>query len=417
MTNLDSDNMTSESNIQTETSEMDNQLLASRNQLKESHERLIGVSKYCETEYINHKDDAMLAKNQLEKTKQYTTQSLASVAYQINTLATTFLSILQMQTAQLNMLETSINQVSQKVDLYQEKVARRDIGKLANKKTTTRNVCVRKIFQNELKNSNQAGNSLVDLNTRPHRYIRRGIDFNDFDGAGSGSYIKMKSMRLQQQNNRMSSGQNHSGIGSNSRSSIGQNMMPGNFSSQRSSGHPSGNFEGTSSNMSGLGAFPANRQHSSSGSSSNQMPLQYGTLGRNVKVPDVGPGRIVSGPGIGRKLETIPSPPGMPAENLPGPPVPVMTQNSVIMAPQNLPSPNLANIPPPQVQQVPNWPPANCLDTVKAIYDYTPDQEDELPLDEGDVIYVIVKNEDGWWEGYKTPELSGLFPSNYVESM
>ena len=49
-------------------------------------------------------------------------------------LATTFLQILEMQTAQLNQLETSINKVCQKVDLYQEKVARREMGKLANSK-------------------------------------------------------------------------------------------------------------------------------------------------------------------------------------------------------------------------------------------------------------------------------------------
>ena len=39
-----------------------------------------------------------------------------------------------------------------------------------------------------------------------------------------------------------------------------------------------------------------------------------------------------------------------------------------------------------------------------------------MTLKEGDIIYVVVKNEDGWWEGYKSEKVSGLFPSNYVKA-
>ena len=48
-----------------------------------------------------------------------------------------------------------------------------------------------------------------------------------------------------------------------------------------------------------------------------------------------------------------------------------------------------------------------------AIYDYEKLREDELELHEGDVIYVIKKNEDGWFEGIKDG-VQGLFPGNYV---
>ncbi len=51
-----------------------------------------------------------------------------------------------------------------------------------------------------------------------------------------------------------------------------------------------------------------------------------------------------------------------------------------------------------------------------AIYDYTADKEDELSFQEGAIIYVIKKNEDGWFEGVMNAT-TGLFPGNYVESI
>jgi len=49
----------------------------------------------------------------LEDTKNYTTQSLASVAYQINMLATNFLHLLDLQTVQISDMESNINHLSQ----------------------------------------------------------------------------------------------------------------------------------------------------------------------------------------------------------------------------------------------------------------------------------------------------------------
>lgn len=53
---------------------------------------------------------------------------------------------------------------------------------------------------------------------------------------------------------------------------------------------------------------------------------------------------------------------------------------------------------------------------VVAIYDYTADKEDELSFQEGAIIYVVKKNEDGWFEGVMN-STTGLFPGNYVESV
>lgn len=56
------------------------------------------------------------------------------------------------------------------------------------------------------------------------------------------------------------------------------------------------------------------------------------------------------------------------------------------------------------------------LSPVVAIYDYTRDKEDELSFQEGAIIYVIKKNDDGWFEGVMNGT-TGLFPGNYVESI
>lgn len=53
---------------------------------------------------------------------------------------------------------------------------------------------------------------------------------------------------------------------------------------------------------------------------------------------------------------------------------------------------------------------------VVAIYDYTRDKDDELTFIEGAIIYVIKKNDDGWFEGVCNG-VTGLFPGNYVESI
>jgi len=51
----------------------------------------------------------------LEETKNYTTQSLASVAYQINTLASNMLHMLDIQASQLANMDSAINNISQVV--------------------------------------------------------------------------------------------------------------------------------------------------------------------------------------------------------------------------------------------------------------------------------------------------------------
>ncbi|XP_014205397.1 abl interactor 2-like [Copidosoma floridanum] len=68
----------------------------------------------------------------------------------------------------------------------------------------------------------------------------------------------------------------------------------------------------------------------------------------------------------------------------------------------------------PEEEDLPGWVPKNYIEKVIAIYDYYADKEDELSFQESSVIYVLKKNDDGWWEGVMDG-ITGLFPGNYVE--
>ncbi|XP_074971001.1 SH3 domain-containing protein 21 [Phalacrocorax aristotelis] len=52
----------------------------------------------------------------------------------------------------------------------------------------------------------------------------------------------------------------------------------------------------------------------------------------------------------------------------------------------------------------------------RALFDYTPELPDELPLRRGDVVQVLSKRTEveGWWDG-QCRHWRGLFPSNFVE--
>jgi len=54
----------------------------------------------------------------------------------------------------------------------------------------------------------------------------------------------------------------------------------------------------------------------------------------------------------------------------------------------------------------------------RAIYKYRPQNSDELELQEGDIVYVLEKCDDGWYVGTsKRTGYFGTFPGNYVESI
>ncbi|XP_026873671.2 ABI family, member 3a isoform X5 [Electrophorus electricus] len=98
---------------------------SARKALLDNYDNLSNVAKYCEDNYFQAGSDSSKA---LEETKAFTTQSLASVAYQISSLATNVLRLLEAQTSQLRRIESSVHLIGLTVDMHREKVARREIG-------------------------------------------------------------------------------------------------------------------------------------------------------------------------------------------------------------------------------------------------------------------------------------------------
>jgi len=54
------------------------------------------------------------------------------------------------------------------------------------------------------------------------------------------------------------------------------------------------------------------------------------------------------------------------------------------------------------------------VERAKVTFDYEPENDDELKLTVGDILTVIKKEEEGWWEGDLNGK-TGMFPSNFVE--
>uniref|UniRef100_A0A914GZU7 Splicing factor 3B subunit 6 n=1 Tax=Globodera rostochiensis TaxID=31243 RepID=A0A914GZU7_GLORO len=66
------------------------------------------------------------------------------------------------------------------------------------------------------------------------------------------------------------------------------------------------------------------------------------------------------------------------------------------------------------VGELPNWIPLHYIEKAVVLYDYDSRNSDELHLYQGALVYVLRKNEDGWFEGVMDG-ITGLFPGNYVQ--
>uniref|UniRef100_A0A8C4ZS39 Abl-interactor 1a n=1 Tax=Gadus morhua TaxID=8049 RepID=A0A8C4ZS39_GADMO len=467
---------------------LEEEIPAGKRALVESYQNLTRVADYCENNYVQAQDKHKA----LEETKAYTTQSLASVAYQINALANNVLQLLDIQASQLRRMESSINHISQTVDIHKEKVARREIGILTTNKNTAR---THKI--------------IAPANIeRPVRYIRKPIDYNVLDDVGhgvkqhgnnqpirGGGTLSRTNPPTQKPPSPPMAGRGTLGRNASYKTlepvkppTVPNDYMtsPARLSHQNSPGRTasvnqrqrthSGSSGGSSSRENsgsslpiavptpsipnsgpavipgpGLGPVPMSQfgtisrqisRHNSSTSSSVSMVSATGTYRRQMaqmqqqQMPHINGGTPVS---------IAPPPPPMPQLT---PQIPLTgfvarMQESIADSPTPPPPPPPDSMalfddsppppPPPPVDYEeeeaavvhysdpyadgdPNWAPKNYIEKVVAIYDYSKDKDDELSFMEGAIIYIIKKNDDGWYEGV-SGSVTGLFPGNYVESI
>ncbi|KAM5325286.1 abl interactor 2 isoform 12-T12 [Glossophaga mutica] len=391
---------------------LEEEIPGGRRALFDSYTNLERVADYCENNYIQSADK----QRALEETKAYTTQSLASVAYLINTLANNVLQMLDIQASQLRRMESSINHISQTVDIHKEKVARREIGILTTNKNTSR---THKII------------APANLE-RPVRYIRKPIDYTILDDIGHGVKWLLR-FKVSTQNMKM---------GGLPRTTPPTQKPPsppmsgkGTLGSSGSSGgsHPSSRSSSRENSGSGSVGVPIAVPTPSPPSVFPGHPVQFYSMNRPASrhtPPTVGgslpyrrPPSITSQTSLQNQMNGGPFYSQNPVSDTPPPPPPV-EEPVFDESPPPPPPPEdyeeeeaaVVEYSDPYAEEDPPWAPRSYLEKVVAIYDYTKDKEDELSFQEGAIIYVIKKNDDGWYEGVMNG-VTGLFPGNYVESI
>ncbi|XP_054621235.1 abl interactor 1a isoform X12 [Dunckerocampus dactyliophorus] len=463
---------------------LDEEIPAGKSALVESYQNLTRVADYCENNYVQAQDK----RKALEETKAYTTQSLASVAYQINALANNVLQLLDIQASQLRRMESSINHISQTVDIHKEKVARREIGILTTNKNTSR---THKI--------------IAPANMeRPVRYIRKPIDYTVLDDVGHGvKHGNNQSIRGGTLSRTNPPTQKPPSPPMSGRGTLGRNTSyktlepvkpptvpndymtsparlgnqhgaqhsPGRTASlnqrQRThSGSSGGSGSRENSGSSGIGipiavptpSIPNPGSTVAPGPGLGPAPMsQFGTISRQISRhnPANSSVSMVSATGTYRRAPSVTSQFSLQQQqqlqlqqqqqqpHINGG-TPAYSQNSIADTPTPPPPPPPDDMPmfdespppppPPPVDYEeeedaavvhyndpyadgdPQWAPKNYIEKVVAIYDYSKDKEDELSFMEGAIIYVVKKNDDGWFEGVSNG-VTGLFPGNYVESI
>ncbi|KAM8823562.1 abl interactor 1a isoform 8-T8 [Spinachia spinachia] len=377
---------------------LEEEIPAGKRALVESYQNLTRVADYCENNYVQAQDK----RKALEETKAYTTQSLASVAYQINALANNVLQLLDIQASQLRRMESSINHISQTVDIHKEKVARREIGILTTNKNTAR---THKI--------------IAPANMeRPVRYIRKPVDYNVLDDVGHG--VKQlgnnQSVRGGTLSRTNPPTQKPPSPPMSGRGTIGRNTSYKTLEPVKPPTVPNDYMTSPArlgaQHSPGRTASLSQRQRTHSGSSGGSSSRENsGSSG--IGIPIAVPTPSIPNPGPVADAPTPPPPP--PPDEIPmfddspppppPPPVDYEEEDAAVVQYSD-----------PYADGDPQWAPKSYVEKVVAIYDYSRDKDDELSFMEGAIIYVIKKNDDGWYEGV-SGSVTGLFPGNYVESI
>ncbi|XP_061861065.1 abl interactor 2 isoform X7 [Colius striatus] len=375
---------------------LEEEIPGGRRALFDSYTNLERVAEYCETNYIQSADK----QRALEETKAYTTQSLASVAYLINTLANNVLQMLDIQASQLRRMESSINHISQ-VSTQNMKM-----GGLPRTTPPTQ----------KPPSPPMSGKGTIGRHS-PYRTlepVRPPVVPNDYVPSPTRNMAPSQQSPVR---------------------TASVNQRNRTYSSSGSSGgsHPSSRSSSRENSGSGSVGVPIAVPTPSPPSVYPGHPVQFYSMNRPASrhtPPTIGgslpyrrPPSITSQTSLQSQMNGGPFYNQNPVSDTPPPPPPV-DETVFDESPPPPPPPEdyeeeeaaVVEYSDPYAEEDPPWAPRTYLEKVVAIYDYTKDKEDELSFQEGAIIYVIKKNDDGWYEGVMNG-VTGLFPGNYVESI
>ncbi|NP_001362665.1 abl interactor 2 isoform mmm [Homo sapiens] len=387
---------------------LEEEIPGGRRALFDSYTNLERVADYCENNYIQSADK----QRALEETKAYTTQSLASVAYLINTLANNVLQMLDIQASQLRRMESSINHISQ-VSTQNMKM-----GGLPRTTPPTQ---------------------------KPPSPPMSGKGTLGSSGSSGGSHPSSRS------SSRENSGSGSVGVPiavptpsppsvfPAPAGSAGTPPLPATSASAPAPLVPATVPSSTAPDAAAGGAqtladgFTSPTPPVVSSTPPTGHPVQFYSMNRPASrhtPPTIGgslpyrrPPSITSQTSLQNQMNGGPFYSQNPVSDTPPPPPPV-EEPVFDESPPPPPPPEdyeeeeaaVVEYSDPYAEEDPPWAPRSYLEKVVAIYDYTKDKEDELSFQEGAIIYVIKKNDDGWYEGVMNG-VTGLFPGNYVESI
>ncbi|EJD75632.1 abl-interactor 1, variant [Loa loa] len=352
-----------------------------------------------------------------DETRRYVVQSLASVAYQVNTLAYALLHALDLQTNKISNMASQVHNVGEIIAIHKEKVARREIGLLTINKCAQRK---HKVIA-------------VGVQEPLQRYQRTPIDYSVLDNLGHG--VKTPELANRSLVTRVASTPSHGNTSAHypvfpnfeqllpkanitatlSRSSTTRGdhyrtpqvattpiIDPQRFSSVT---HGSQNYNGIS-NTSNYGTISRKRD------SQQSVPLPPPQLASVAQY------RLSA-----NSLDGLPPPPiSVMMDNEPLPPPPMQaTMTPIYESALSKNHPTSTNDRSPFLLESPfdrsyDWIPKVYIEKAVALYDYEAEKPDELTLRENCIVYVLRKNEDGWYEGVLNG-CTGLFPGNYVETI
>ncbi|NXI74278.1 ABI3 protein, partial [Anseranas semipalmata] len=360
---------------------------AARQVLRDNHCNLHRVADYCESNYMQASDK----QKALEETMVFSTQSLASVAYQVSSLATTFLQLLDLQVAELQKVEANISCMAQRVDMHKEKVSRREIGLLT----------VSKRFPSHQKIMCPPSTPCLEP------YYRKPLNFSILDDIGHG--IKDHSTQLSRTGTLARKGiksatQSAGTLGRSTR--IPEPIQPPVV--------PEGKLSA---------ALPTSSLTSVSSTGA------LGATGEGITAPPVLPSLPAP---IPLAAVTVPPLPPLPRDLLPPPLgdlamplleelalppldiIPPVSDDLEPAPPLTLPDFEEFTLPLPPAVEEPPWVPVSYLEKVVTLYPYAQQKDNELSFQPGALIYVTRRYSDGWCEGIMGKE-AGFFPGNYVE--